>query len=123
MVRSFVTRAGVALRLAVTPRRDLPSGQPVLGQVTTAGSLWWLLWLGWRRGVAEPGDLFAELGLAIQPGPGHPGGLGELADGDRSPRREPAVFLGPPGRDVVGVEGPELQVISARFLVVWASWC
>ena len=34
-------------------------------------------------GVAEPGDLVAELGLAVQPGPGHSGGLGEPAEGDR----------------------------------------
>ena len=32
--------------------------------------------------VAEPGDLVAELGLAVQPGPGHSSGFGEPAEGD-----------------------------------------
>ena len=36
-------------------------------------------------GVAEPGDLVAELGLAVQPGPGHSSGFGEPAEASAAP--------------------------------------
>ena len=55
VVRSFVTPAALRYGPAARTRRDLRSGQPVLGQVTTVRSLWWLLRLGRRRGVGRVG--------------------------------------------------------------------
>jgi hypothetical protein len=60
-----------------------------------------------RARLAEPADLGEQPGLLVDPGPGHPGGVGDAADGDR---------LAAAGQAVEGGRGQDLgRLLRDRF--------